>query len=187
MLNPKSPLSPQHHVTYDTPPPLPCDCFSSTRPKVVTYYRDVFQKAIGFRNVDKVLAKMKQVSQPTLKINYLVRDPMWDPGEMATMPKQRRNTTLLQRPDLFGDVVQFDIVYGSRTAIGGYRYALWFVDRQSKHIYQYHLTYLASDELLKALRLFRRDMGGCYPDKMIVDRDFNLVGGQVATDLEGIN
>ena len=102
---------------------------------------------------------------------------MRDPGEMTAMPKQRRNTTPLQRPERFGDVVYFDIVYGSVTDIGGYRYALWFADRQSKHIEQYPLYSLASDELIKALHLFRNDVGGRYPDKMIGDRDFKLIGG----------
>ena len=81
----------------------------------------MFQKAIGFRNVEKVLTKMKQVAQPTLKINDLFRDLMWDPGEMTTMPKQCRNITPLQWTERFGDVVHFVIVYGSGTAIGGYR------------------------------------------------------------------
>ena len=46
---------------------------------------------------------------------------------------------------------------------------------------------LESDELLKALHIFRRDMGGRYPNKMIGDRNFKLIGGQVAATLEGIN
>ena len=175
------------NVTYDNPSPCPCDRFISARPKVVTYSRDVFQKVIGFWNVDKVLAKMKQFSQPTLKINDLGRDPMRDTGEMATISKQFRNTTPLQRPERFGDVFHFDIVYGSRTAIGGYRYALWFVDRRSKHIEQYPLKSLAYDELLKYLHIFRRYMVGRYPDKIIGDRDFKIIGVQVAKALEGIN
>ena len=109
---------------------------------------------------------MKQVAQPTLKINDLFRDLMWDPGEMTTMPKQCHNITPLQRTERFGDLVQFDIVYGYGKSIGGYRYALWFVNRRSKYIEQYPLNYLAYDELLKALRLFQRDMGGRYPDNM---------------------
>ena len=76
---------------------------------------------------------------------------------------------------------------GSGEAIGGYRYALWFVDRLSKHIEKYPLKSLSSDDLLKYLRLFCRDMGGRYPNKMIVDRKFKLIGGQVAATLEGIN
>ena len=64
---------------------------------------------------------MKQVAQATLKINDPGQDPMRDPGEMATMPKQCRNTAPLQRPERFVDVVHFDIVYSSGKAIGGYR------------------------------------------------------------------
>ena len=106
---------------------------------------------------------------------------------MDTIPKQRLNTTTLQRKERFGDVVHFDIVYGSGTVIAGYRYALWFMDRRSKHIKKYPLKSLASDELPKAMRLFHRDMGGRYPDKMIGDRNFKLIGGQVAAVLEGFN
>ena len=187
VLNPESSLSPNTRVPDNKPPPLPCGRVSSTQPKVVTYSRDVFQKSIGFCNVNKVLAKMNQVAQPTLKINDISRDPMQDLSKMATMPKKLRNTTPLQRLEQFEDVFHFDIVYGSRTAIGGYRYALWLLNRCSKRIEQYPLKSLASNELLVSLRLFCRDMGGRYPDKIIGNRNFKLVGVQVAAVLEGIN
>ena len=108
----------------------------------------------------------------------------------------RKPTSFPENTDPYSDTnhikshwfsLHFDIVYGSGTAIGGYRYALWFVDILSKHIEQYLLKYLASDELLKALRIFWRDMGCRYPDNMIVERDFKLIGGQIAAALEGIN
>ena len=78
-------------------------------------------------------------------------------------------------------------MYGSGTAIGGNCYDLWFVDRRYKNIEQYPLNSLASYDILKALRLFFRDMGGRYPDKMIWDRDFKLIRGQVSAALENIN
>ena len=112
---------------------------------------------------------------------------MRDPSDMATMPEQRRNTTPLQRPDRFGDVVHIDIFYGSRVAIEGYRYTLWFVDILSKNIEQYPLNSLASNDLLKYLRLFRRDMGGRYPNKMMGDRNFKLIGDEFSAALEVIN
>ena len=96
------------------------------------------------------------------------------------MTKQHHNTTPPQRPERFGEVVHFDIDYGSGTAIGGYHYALWFVDIFSKHIDKYPLKSLASNELLKALHIFRNCMGGRYPDKIIGDRDFKLIGVQVS-------
>ena len=46
------------------------------------------------------------------------------------MPKKRRNTKPVPRPAAFGDVFHFDIGYGAGTAIGGIRYALFFVDRK---------------------------------------------------------
>ena len=61
------------------------------------------------------------------------------------------------------------------------------MDRRSKHIDKYPLKSLASDELLKALCLFLRDMVGRHPDKIIGDHDFKLIGGQVTAALEGIN
>ena len=125
----------------------------------------------------KYSQKLKQVAQPTLKINDLGRDPMRDPVEMITMPKKRRNTTPLQSPEQFGDIVYFGIVYGSGTSIGGYRYSLLLVDRRSKHIEQYSFKSLAYDDIFKALRLFYRDMGGRCPNKMIGDLDFKLIGG----------
>ena len=112
---------------------------------------------------------------------------MQDPGDMATIPEKCRNTKPLKLPDRFGEVLHLDIIYGSGTAIGGYRYSLWFVYRRSKYIEQYPHKYLESDELLKALHLFRRDMGGRYLDKMIGDRNFKIIGGQFAAALEGIN
>ena len=130
---------------------------------------------------------MKHVAQPTLKIIDLSRDPMWDLGDMATMMKQRRNTTPLQRPERFVDVFHFDNVYGSWTSIGGYRYALWFVYRRSENIKKHPLKSLASDDPLKALRLLCRDMRGRYPSKMIGYRDFKLIVGQVVAALDGIN
>ena len=120
-------------------------------------------------------------------MNDLGLDPMRYPGDMATMPKKRRNKTPLQRTDKFGDVVHFGIVYRYWTSIGGYRYTLWFFNRCSKHIEKYPLKYLASEELLKSLSILRRDMRGRYPDKMIGDRNFKLIGGQVVAALEGIN
>eukprot|EP00957_Ditylum_brightwellii_P016299 1225853-Ditylum_brightwellii.AAC.1 len=106
---------------------------------------------------------------------------------MATLPKSKRNTDPITKPEKFGDVVHFDIVYSSGTAIGGYRYALWLVDRATQYVFEYPLKTLQEDELLKAIRLFQQDCGGQLPSRMIADRDFKLIGGKMADFLEGIN
>ena len=61
------------------------------------------------------------------------------------------------------------------------------MDRRSKHIEKCPLKSQASNELLKFLRLFLRDMGGRYPDEIIGDCDLKIIEGQVAASLEGIN
>eukprot|EP00957_Ditylum_brightwellii_P186085 14167881-Ditylum_brightwellii.AAC.1 len=70
------------------------------------------------------------------------------------MPKRDRNTTPITKPSTFREVVHFDIVYDAGTSIGGYRYALWLVDRVTRYAFEYPLKLLKDEELLKAIRLF---------------------------------
>eukprot|EP00957_Ditylum_brightwellii_P192620 14665419-Ditylum_brightwellii.AAC.2 len=69
-------------------PILPQDQVSTTRLKVVTYSTEILQKTINFCNIEAIIGKIKQVAQPTIKIKDLGLDPVQDPGEMATIPKQ---------------------------------------------------------------------------------------------------
>eukprot|EP00957_Ditylum_brightwellii_P010722 812645-Ditylum_brightwellii.AAC.1 len=78
---------------------------------------------------------MKNVAQGTLQIHDLGRDPVQDPGEMATLPKAMRSTPPLKKPARFGEVFHFDIVYGTGMAIGGYRCVLWLVDCTSRYVF----------------------------------------------------
>eukprot|EP00957_Ditylum_brightwellii_P068902 5230122-Ditylum_brightwellii.AAC.1 len=110
-----------------------------------------------------------------------------DPGEVATMPKTKRNTKALTKPDQFGNTVHFDIVYSAGTAIGGYQYALWLVDCATRYVFEYPLKSLQENELQKAIRLFRRDCGSWLPTRIIANRDFNLIGGKMAEFMEGVN
>eukprot|EP00957_Ditylum_brightwellii_P174642 13298036-Ditylum_brightwellii.AAC.1 len=64
----------------NNPTVSPADRISSTRPKHVKYSSEIFQKAVGFRNINKVLAKMNLVSQNTLQVHDLGKDPVRDPG-----------------------------------------------------------------------------------------------------------
>eukprot|EP00957_Ditylum_brightwellii_P208397 15357231-Ditylum_brightwellii.AAC.1 len=182
---------PQHPRTDSQPtnkPVLsPADCVSSTRPVTMSYTTEIFQKAVGFRNIHPLLKHMTRVGQNTLHVKDLGTDMVRDPGELATLPKSKRNTNPITKPEKFGDVVHFDIVYGLGTAIGGYRYALWLVDRATRYVFEYPLKTLQEDELLKAIQLFRRDCGGRLPSRMIADRDFKLIRGKMAKFLEGIN
>eukprot|EP00957_Ditylum_brightwellii_P004578 347976-Ditylum_brightwellii.AAC.1 len=78
---------------------------------------------------------------------------------MATLPKSNSNKSPVQKPQEFGEVFHYDIVHGAGTAIGGYRYVLWLVDRASRYIFEYPLKSLKETELLRAVKLFKRDLG----------------------------
>eukprot|EP00957_Ditylum_brightwellii_P138396 10548694-Ditylum_brightwellii.AAC.1 len=77
---------------------------------------------------------MQTVAQPTLCITNTGKDPVQDPGEMATLLQSNRNTSPIPCPKHFGNIFHYDIVYGAGTAIGGYHYTLWLVDRKTRLI-----------------------------------------------------
>ena len=52
-------------------------------------------------------------------------------GAMATMPATKRNTTPLDKPNTLGSIVHMDIGYGDCISLGGFRYTLLFVDRET--------------------------------------------------------
>eukprot|EP00957_Ditylum_brightwellii_P005127 389544-Ditylum_brightwellii.AAC.2 len=63
---------------------------------------------------------MKLVAKCTLHINDLGKDPVRDPGEVATLPKSLRNNILVTKPERFGITFHFDSVNGVGTIIGEY-------------------------------------------------------------------
>eukprot|EP00957_Ditylum_brightwellii_P040256 3046289-Ditylum_brightwellii.AAC.1 len=79
----------------------------------MSYSIETFQKAVGFCNVESVLKHMQTVSQPTLHITDTGKDPVRDPGEMATLPKSNRNTSPIPRTKHFGDIFHYNIVYSA--------------------------------------------------------------------------
>ena len=125
----------------------------------------------------------KNLSQPNISLPNLGCNPVRDYGEVATLPKRRRNKTPGDLPALFGDVLHYDIVYGANTVIGGYRYALFLVDTKPRHLFEYPLRDLMGISLKHAISTFTKDIGGELR-RMQVDCDFQLIGGEVAAFLE---
>ena len=160
----------------------PIDRISSGIPAHLTMSLDTFTKSVGFLNVSRILKNMKTVAQPTLTISNLGRDPVRDPGEMATMPRRPHNTTPIPHHG-FGTIFHYDIGHGCGTAIGGIKYVLAIVSRNGRFLMLYPLTTLAEDDILTALHSFVRDIGGRKPRRMLADRDFKLIGGKVGSYL----
>ena len=147
-----------------------------------SYSTEIFQKCVGFHNIRNIIAS-KHLAQPNISFPNLGRDPVRDHGEVATLPKRRRNKTPRDPPALFGDVFHYDIVYGASTAIGGYRYALFLVDVKTRTLFEYPLRDLTGTSLKHAVSTFTKDIGG-KPRRMLAYRDFRLIGGEVAAFLE---
>lgn len=174
-----SPHASVHAVPLTSIPPLrPIDKVNSTIPQSITFTSEHLQKCTGFRNISSILPQIKTVAADTVTFSDLGRDPLKQRGEVATMPKKRRNTKPVPRPAAFGDVFHFDIGYSAGTAIGGIRYALFFVDRKNRQKYIYPLKDLDENSILEQVKFFIRDIGR-FPRYLLADRDQKLLGGAI--------
>ena len=97
-------------------------------------------------------------------------------GSFATIPNPPRGKPLKKRRR-FLDKVHMDIVFGDCVALGGYRYAIIFVDVATRYCWIYGLTSLTSSEIVSAFELLRSDAGG-VPRRFHSDFDKKLIGGQ---------
>ena len=129
---------------------------------------------------------LKNISTQS-KNNIIVRDtgkhPILSRGETATIPKYKRNTTPVPKPSEYGRIWHYDIVYGNGRAIGGIYYALFFVDRHSRQKHTIGLQNLQKETLQRAIKTFIRKVG-FYPDEIIADRDFKIIGQHIDDILE---
>ena len=161
----------------------PEDRTSSTEPAQKIMTTEYLQKCIGFRNIQPILKYMKEQAQDTVIIRDSGTDPILSRGEAATLPKKRRNTSEVEKPHAYGKIFHYDIVYGNGRAIGGINYALLFVDRKSRRKFLFGLQDLESPSIQRALKKFIRKLGH-YPDEIIADRDFRIIGEHVDDLLE---
>jgi hypothetical protein len=121
---------------------------------------------------------IKQHAAPTIEIQDLGRDPFLSRGEVATLPKSRRNTSPIPRPDVFGSIIHYDIGYGAGMSIGGNTHVLFLVDRATRKKFIYGLKSLHASSIQAAMQDFIKDLG-CYPAKMLADRDFKIIGDNI--------
>ena len=68
-------------------------------------------------------------------------------------------------------------------AIGGIHYALFFVDRKSRQKKLFGLKDLQKSTIVRAIKKFIREVG-FYPDEIIADRDFKIIGQHIDDILE---
>ena len=90
------------------------------------------RQGFGFRNTVSISKHLHSFTQKTFSLTTSDSPDIIDLGEVATIDRSKRNTTPLTLPIRFGDIIHCDILYGSNTAIKGFRYALFLID---KHCY----------------------------------------------------
>jgi deoxyuridine 5''-triphosphate nucleotidohydrolase (dut) len=156
----------------------PKDRVPSSAPALVSMTSEMLQKCTGFRNITKITKLLKEHAAPTIDIHDLGRDPFLSRGEVATLPKSRRNTSPVPRPDVYGSIIHYDIGFGSGMSIGGYTHVLFLVDRATRKKFIYGLKSLHHQDIRTAMKEFIKDLG-CYPSKMLADRDFKLIGDPI--------
>ena len=123
--------SPKNSPSFRPPLPTehkPLSSWSSD----VSYTMEQLKKGFRFRNIENILPQIKETTQSNFSLTTKDKEKILDLGECATIPQSKRNTTPLPLPHSFGDVMHMDIIYGTVTAIEGYRYALFIVDRATQ-------------------------------------------------------
>ena len=136
------------------------------------------RKSFGFRNVDSILKEL-QLTSSNLNISTNESEPILDLGEITTQDKKARNTLPSDLPDSFGDVIHADILFGSNTAITGIKYALYLVDKATRHKFIYPLKNLKTD-MIPTFQQFVKDINK-YPLILRTDFDHKLMGNDVLT------
>ena len=119
-----------------------------------------------------MIKELKQTSLPNYSISSIDTEPILDIGSTATIDRSKRNTTPINLPEKFGDIVHMDILYGAKTAHGGVKYALYIVDRATRYKAIYPLTNLSTD-ILQQIKNFCNDFGQT-PRQFISDCDHKL-------------
>lgn len=165
-------------ITPLTTPPV--DTVNSALPQIVTLSRDNIRRAsTGFLKSESLIKHIRTLGNRTVHLQNLPRDPAIDPGEAASMKKSRRssNTPTVRKP---GENWHVDIGFGPRTAIGGIKYTLYFVERATRTQRIYPLANLKTS-LLEGFQKFCRDCGSTIPTTIIyTDFDPKLIHGKVS-------
>ena len=159
-------------------PPLPTEHKPiSTWPATTSFSIDQLRRGFGFRQIDSILHQIQQTTVPNFTISTKDREKIIDLGEIATISTTKSQKSLLPLHHNFAEVMHMDILYGTVTAHENVRYALFIVDRATRHKFIYPMSNLKTD-LLPTLNKFCSNIG-TIPQRIITDFDHKLMGQSV--------
>ena len=171
---------PNHQISPESktyPPTRLVDKPITNAPHQSIFSIDQLRKGFGFRGVQNIIKELQETST-NFRISTTDRENIIDLGEIATIdaPKRNNNTTTL--PQSLGDVVHMDIIFGSNTAIGGTKYALFLVDKATRNKFIYPLINTKHEQIIQALQQFTKDIA-TNPKILRTDFDYKLMGSKV--------
>ena len=164
-------------LVHDPPPIRPLDKPQDVASSSKTITVEELRKCIGYRNTENLLPHLKTCFQNNFHVSSIDREPILDLGETSTIDKSKIPTNPVKLPRNFGDVMHCDIGYGCNAGLAGVRYALFIVDRATRHKYVYPIKSL-KDDILPAFQTLVKDMGFA-PKKIMTDFDHKLMGSAV--------
>jgi hypothetical protein len=99
-------------------------------------------------------------------------------GAYATIPKAPRGKPIDRVPSKYLDIIHIDIAFGDCMSVGGYKYALIFVDRATRYNWCFGLKPLHYDDIIAAFLAFRAEAGN-LARQFRCDWDEKLFGSHV--------
>jgi len=180
LITKTQPSTPSHA----SPPLRTVDKPLATSDPTTSYTIDQLKRNFGFRNIQSILNEMKTTIN-NLHISTSDKEPITDLGEVTTINKPKRNTTPLDLPERFGDMIHMDILFGSGTSVGGYRYALFLVDRATRNKFVYPMRSLKND-ILDTIKTFCSDIH-MVPNAIRTDFDHKIMGKEVQDFIKSNN
>jgi hypothetical protein len=99
-------------------------------------------------------------------------------GAYTTIPKAPRGKLIDQTPSKYLDIVHLDIAFGNCMSIGGFKYALTFVDRATRYNWCFGLKSLHHDDIVAAFMTFCAEAGN-LARQFCCDCDEKLFGSHI--------
>jgi hypothetical protein len=99
-------------------------------------------------------------------------------GAYTTIPKAPFGKPINRTPSKYLDVVHLDIAFGDCMLVGGFKYALIFVDRASRYNWFFGLKSLHHEDILAEFLAFRAK-AGCLAKQFRCDCNEKLFGSNI--------
>ena len=171
-----------HHPSTHFPAIRPCDTPNASDSKS-TFTPEDLHRLTGcrrFRNYQHIISTSKDgVLCNTGEFPLSL-------GAYTTIPKAARGKPVDRLPSKYLDIVHLDIAFGDCVSVGGYKFALLFVDRATRYNWSFGLKSLQHSDIQAAFLAFRAE-AGAFARQFCCDCNEKLFGSAVRSFLHTHN